>query len=165
MQMSTLFNESRPLSPEALITAGKSTTSTIKIPANDDEVFKFDPAHHMPSESSLQQEVTVTPPEVTYITETLYPHSSLGYLQHAIYMIAVSTTASCCTAVDVPVEKQDFVTMDIVGDSDTLHAILALVLMQDLKLQQMDVKGAYLNGTLHETIYMRQPEGCEDGMG
>ena len=37
---------------------------------------------------------------------------------------------------------------------DTLHANLALVLMQDLKLQQIDVKGAYLNGTLHEIIYM-----------
>ena len=48
---------------------------------------------------------------------------------------------------------------------DTLCAILALVPMQDLKLQQMDVKGAYLNGTLHETIYMQQPEGCEDGTG
>jgi hypothetical protein len=34
-----------------------------------------------------------------------------------------------------------------------------------LKMQQMDVKGAYLNGTLQETIYMRQPEGCEDGTG
>ena len=37
---------------------------------------------------------------------------------------------------------------------DTLCAILALVPMQDLKLQQMDVKGTYLNDTLHETIYM-----------
>ena len=37
--------------------------------------------------------------------------------------------------------------------------------MQDLKLQQMDIKGTYLNSTLHETIYMWQPEGCEDGMG
>ena len=48
---------------------------------------------------------------------------------------------------------------------DTLHAILALVLMQDIKLQQMDIKGTYLNGTLHETIYMQQPEGCEDTTG
>ena len=48
---------------------------------------------------------------------------------------------------------------------DTLCTILALVPMQDLKLQQMDVKDTYLNGTLHETIYMQQPEGCEDGTG
>ena len=41
---------------------------------------------------------------------------------------------------------------------DTLHAILTLVPMQDLKLQQMDVNGTYINATLHETIYMQQPE-------
>ena len=48
---------------------------------------------------------------------------------------------------------------------DTLHAILALVPEKQLKLQQMDIKGAYLNGTLQETIYMCQPEGCEDETG
>jgi len=32
-----------------------------------------------------------------------------------------------------------------------------------LKVQQMDVKGAYLNGILKEDIYMRQPEGFDDG--
>src|SRR5277367_395470 len=46
---------------------------------------------------------------------------------------------------------------------DTLRAILALVPEKELKLHQMDIKGAYLNGILQETIYMKQPEGCEDG--
>jgi hypothetical protein len=48
---------------------------------------------------------------------------------------------------------------------DTVHAILALVPLKKLKVQQMDVKGAYLNGVLQETIYMKQPEGCKDGTG
>jgi hypothetical protein len=48
---------------------------------------------------------------------------------------------------------------------DTLWAILALVPLKKLKLQQMDVKGIYLNGVLRERIYMWQPEGCDDEMG
>jgi hypothetical protein len=48
---------------------------------------------------------------------------------------------------------------------DTLRAILVLVPLLDLKIQQMDVKGAYLNGILQEIIFMKQPEGCEDGTG
>jgi hypothetical protein len=43
--------------------------------------------------------------------------------------------------------------------------ILALVPLKKLRLQQMDVKGAYLNGILKEIIYMQQAEGCEDRMG
>jgi hypothetical protein len=45
---------------------------------------------------------------------------------------------------------------------DSLHTILALVPIKKLKVQQMDVKGAYLNGILQEMIYMNQPEGYED---
>jgi hypothetical protein len=45
---------------------------------------------------------------------------------------------------------------------DTLCAILALVPKKKLKVQQMDVKGAYLNGILKETLHMKQPEGFED---
>src|SRR6266700_6489524 len=48
---------------------------------------------------------------------------------------------------------------------ETIRAILALVPIKGLKIQQMDVKGAYLNGILKEKVYMRQPEGHEDGTG
>src|ERR1700678_4612781 len=44
----------------------------------------------------------------------------------------------------------------------TIRTILALVPKKGLKFQQMDVKGAYLNGILKEKVYMRQPEGYED---
>lgn len=46
---------------------------------------------------------------------------------------------------------------------ETIRVLLALVPMKNLKIKQMDIKGAYLNGTLQEKIYMRQPEGFNDG--
>ena len=46
---------------------------------------------------------------------------------------------------------------------DTICAILALVPTKNLKVHQMDAKGAYLNGVLQEEIYMKQAEGCGDG--
>jgi hypothetical protein len=45
---------------------------------------------------------------------------------------------------------------------DTIRAILALVPIMGLKIHQLDIKGAYLNGILKEKVYMRQPEGYED---
>ena len=46
---------------------------------------------------------------------------------------------------------------------ETIRAILSLIPKEKLIVQQMDVKGAYLNGILKERVYMRQPEGYEDG--
>jgi hypothetical protein len=46
---------------------------------------------------------------------------------------------------------------------ETIRVILSIAALKDLKIQQMDVKGAYLNGTLQEEVYMRQPEGYKDG--
>jgi hypothetical protein len=37
--------------------------------------------------------------------------------------------------------------------------------MRKLFIQQMDIKGAYLNSMLKERVYMRQPKGYEDGTG
>ena len=41
--------------------------------------------------------------------------------------------------------------------------ILAIVTSKQLKIRQMDIKGAYLNGNLQEYVYMLQPEGYNDG--
>ena len=48
---------------------------------------------------------------------------------------------------------------------ETLRTLLALGAVNNWKIRQFDIKGAYLHGTLHETIYMRQPEGFNDGSG
>jgi len=46
---------------------------------------------------------------------------------------------------------------------ETIRAILALAPTRKLIIHQLDIKGAYLNGTLREKIYMKQPEGYNDG--
>ena len=46
---------------------------------------------------------------------------------------------------------------------ETIRAILALSAIENWEMYQMDVKGAYLNATLKEDIYMIQPEGYDDG--
>src|SRR5712671_7923560 len=43
----------------------------------------------------------------------------------------------------------------------SLRVILALAAEQDLEIHQMDVKSAYLNGTLEEEIFMEPPPGLE----
>jgi len=48
---------------------------------------------------------------------------------------------------------------------ESIRAILAIAATCKLHMHQMDVKGAYLNGTLKECVYMKQPEGFDDGMG
>ena len=47
----------------------------------------------------------------------------------------------------------------------TIRTILAITPMQKFHIEQMDVKGAYLNGILKERVYMWQPEGHNNGTG
>jgi hypothetical protein len=46
---------------------------------------------------------------------------------------------------------------------ETIRAILAEAVQKKWKLQQADIKGAYLNGYLKEKVYMDQPYGFSDG--
>ena len=50
-------------------------------------------------------------------------------------------------------------TFSPVSTKDSFRIIMALVAHYDMELHQMDVKTAFLNGDLHETSYMAQPEG------
>jgi hypothetical protein len=46
---------------------------------------------------------------------------------------------------------------------EMVRTILSMVPDKNLHIQQMDVKGAYLNGILKEDVYMCQSEGYRDG--
>lgn len=46
-----------------------------------------------------------------------------------------------------------------VAKLSTIRTILAVATNRDLKVHQMDVKPAFLNGILQETVHMRVPEG------
>ena len=47
---------------------------------------------------------------------------------------------------------------------EMICVIFAVAVAEDWEIQQMDVKGAYLNGKLKEDIYTDQPQGYNNGM-
>ena len=47
---------------------------------------------------------------------------------------------------------------------ESVRSVIALAIHGNMKLHQMDVKTAFLNGELHEEVFIRQPEGfIEEG--
>ena len=50
-----------------------------------------------------------------------------------------------------------------VSKAATMRTLLSLVAADDLELEQLDIKTAFLNGDLEETIYMQQPPGYQEG--
>jgi hypothetical protein len=44
---------------------------------------------------------------------------------------------------------------------NTIRLTLALAAHKGWKVHQMDVKSAFVNGDLHEDVYMQQPTGFE----
>lgn len=48
---------------------------------------------------------------------------------------------------------------------ESVRLIFAIAASRNLRIQQFDIKTAFLNGDLEEEIYMRQPEGFDDGSG
>ena len=43
----------------------------------------------------------------------------------------------------------------------SIRTILSLVVVENLHLEQLDVKTTFLHGDLEEDIYMKQPQGHE----
>ncbi|CAI7920272.1 unnamed protein product [Closterium sp. NIES-53] len=52
-----------------------------------------------------------------------------------------------------------------VAKAPTLRLLLAAAAVSGWKVEQMDVKTAFLYGVVDEEIYMKQPEGYDDGSG
>ena len=45
----------------------------------------------------------------------------------------------------------------------SLHAIIAIVALEDLELESIDIALAFLNRELEEDVYMEQPKGFHQG--
>jgi hypothetical protein len=61
------------------------------------------------------------------------------------------------------VEGQDFrETFALVAHLKAIRILLAFPTSKGFKLQQMDVKSAFLNGVIHEEVFVKQPLGFEN---
>ena len=53
-------------------------------------------------------------------------------------------------------------TFAIVARLEAIRLLLAFACYMDFKLYQMDVKSVFLNDTIKEEVYVKQPPGFED---
>jgi hypothetical protein len=53
-------------------------------------------------------------------------------------------------------------TFSLVVKPATVHTVLAIAVSRDWQVQQLDVKNAFLHGTLSETVFCSQPTGFAD---
>ena len=56
-------------------------------------------------------------------------------------------------------------TFSPVARYDTLRGVLAVAVLERLKLHQFDMKTAFLCSTVQKAVHVRQPEGFDDGSG
>ncbi|KAG1658218.1 hypothetical protein FOA52_009557 [Chlamydomonas sp. UWO 241] len=62
------------------------------------------------------------------------------------------------------VEVVDYLqTLAPCADKNSFRVVLAIACERDLEMEQLNIKTAFLNGKLEETIYMQQPPGYEVG--
>ncbi len=52
-----------------------------------------------------------------------------------------------------------------VAKATSVCTLLALAAVEDLEIEQMDVKMAFLRGQLEEKVYVEQPTGYVQGLG
>ena len=53
-------------------------------------------------------------------------------------------------------------TFALVARLESIRLLIAYASHHNFKLQQMDVKSAFLNGPINELVYVKQPPGFED---